>query len=135
MNLPEKPEYIQLQHVPFSSKDIHIAESGKQIPFVIKRAYWITQRDHALEVGNHAHTKLSQVFVALNGSIEVNLTDLDGNTEKFVLDDPSKGLYVPKLFWKKLDFAPGAILLCLTSHLFEEDVYIKDLNEFLSYKA
>jgi hypothetical protein len=109
-----------------------VAETAKHIPFEIKRAYWITASSPALEVGNHAHQNLSQVFVALNGSIEVSLTFLSGKVETFDLNSPGTGLFVPPMHWKRLKFSPDAILLCLTSHLFEDNDYIKNLDEFLA---
>lgn len=127
-----KPYLITLQEIATNEKAIHVAEVGKQIPFDVKRTYWITPAIPKLEVGNHAHRKLSQVFVAVAGKIEVSLTDVSGNEQSFVLDSSSTGLFVPPLFWKKLIFSPDAILVCLTSHLYEEDDYIKNLSDFFS---
>ncbi len=130
-----KPYLINLQVITTPEKGIHVAETGKEIPFDIKRVYWITASSPALQVGNHAHRQLSQVFVALNGIISVSLTATSGIEETFLLKSPTEGLYVPPMFWKRLDFSSDAILLCLTSHLYDEDDYIKNFHDFLSLGA
>lgn len=127
-----QPYLIALQEIATDEKAIHVAEVGKQIPFAVKRTYWITPSTDNLEVGNHAHRKLSQVFVAISGTIEVSLTNAMGDEEVFVLGNASTGLFVPPLFWKRLKFSQNAVLLCLTSHLYEEDDYIKNLDDFLA---
>lgn len=129
---PLKPYLITLQEIATDEKTIHVAEVGNQIPFDIKRTYWITPTTPKLEVGNHAHRKLSQVFVAVSGQIAVSLTDVSGNEQSFSLASSGVALFVPPMFWKKLVFSSDAVLLCLTSHLYEEDDYIKNLPEFLS---
>lgn len=131
----EEPRLVNLQHYNFVKKDIYVGEAGKEIPFDIKRVYWITQSDEALIVGNHAHVQLSQVFVAVNGTITVELTDVNGKNHVFELHKPHVGLYVPPMYWKQLHFTDNAILLCLTSHLYDTADYINDKERFLQSKA
>ena len=126
------PYIILFQEFATSKKAIHVAEEGKEIPFNIKRTYWITAKNGAIDVGNHAHRRLSQVFVAIHGSIEVHLKDTAGQEHHYTLNNPNTGLYVPPLYWKWLKLSDDAVLLCLTSHLFDEEDYIKNLEEFLS---
>lgn len=128
------PKIISLQHFHFNEKDIYVAEPERELPFDIKRVYWITQTNQHLEVGNHAHVKLSQVFVAVHGQIEVSLTNRLGDTEVFDLNEPQQGLYVPPMYWKKLRFLNDAVLLCLTSHAYDTEDYILDFEEFLLTK-
>lgn len=127
-----KPYLIPLQTISTPEKAIHVAEFAEHMPFEVKRSYWIVPKTTELTVGNHAHRHLSQVFIALQGQIEVSLTALGGENALFALNVPSEGLFVPPMYWKSLRFSPDAILLCLTSHAYDEGDYIKDLDVFLS---
>lgn len=113
---------------------ITVAEEQKNTPFEIKRVYWTYYTPQDVIRGGHAHKKLQQIIFAVSGTIEFNTLDLNGKTQNFILDTPSKGLYIPKLIWRDIKFSHSAVLLCLASELYEEDDYFRDFEEFKNYK-
>lgn len=130
-----KPQIISLSKIGSSELGyITIAESQKNIPFEIKRVYWTYYTPQDVIRGGHAHKALEQVIFAVSGTITFNTEDQHGNKETFVLDHPSKGLYIPNLIWRDIHFTHNAVLLCLASEFYEEDDYFRDFEEFKSYK-
>ncbi|WP_185269705.1 sugar 3,4-ketoisomerase, partial [Chryseobacterium indologenes] len=79
---------------------ITIAEEQKNIPFNIQRVYWTYYTPQDVIRGGHAHKKLKQVIFAVSGTITFNTEDKEGNKEIFILDHPSKGLFIPELIWR-----------------------------------
>ena len=130
-----KPKIIQLDKIGSSELGyISIAEEHKNIPFDIKRVYWTYYTPQDVVRGGHAHKALEQVIFAVSGTITFNTEDRNGNKEVFVLDHPSKGLYIPKLIWRDIHFTHSAVLVCLASELYTEDDYFRDFDEFINYK-
>lgn len=113
---------------------ITIAETQDNIPFEIKRVYWTYYTPQDVVRGGHAHKKLEQVIFAVSGIITFNTEDLIGNKETFILDSPSKGLYIPKLIWRDIHFTHNAVLLCLSSEYYDEADYIRDYSAFISFR-
>lgn len=111
---------------------ISVAEYQDKVPFEIKRVYWTYFTPNHVERGDHAHKKLHQVIVAVSGIIEFNLEDRAGNKYNFVLDEPSKGLYIPNGYWRDIKFSHNAVLLCLASEIFLVEDYIRSYEEFKS---
>jgi|SRR5690606_1677310 len=112
---------------------ITIAEAQKNIPFDIKRVYWTYYTPQDIVRGGHAHKVVEQIIFAVSGTITFNTEDLNGNKETFVLDHPSKGLYIPKLIWRYIHFTHNAVLLCLASEHYDEKDYFRDFEEFKNY--
>lgn len=107
-------------------------ESGRHIPFEIKRVYHLYDIPAGAERGAHAHRALHQFILPMSGSFDVVLDD---GKEKgsFRLDSPSRGLYVCPMMWRRLDnFSPGAVCMVLASAYYDEADYIRDYPEFLS---
>ncbi|WP_267405590.1 MULTISPECIES: FdtA/QdtA family cupin domain-containing protein [unclassified Chryseobacterium] len=109
---------------------ITIAEAQKNIPFDIQRVYWTYFTPQDVVRGGHAHRNLQQVIFAVSGTITFNTEDKEGNKNTFVLDHPTKGLYIPKLVWRDIQFSHSAVLLCLASELYDESDYFRDFDEF-----
>lgn len=109
---------------------ITIAEAQKNIPFSIQRVYWTYFTPQDVVRGGHAHRNLQQVIFAVSGTITFNTEDKEGNKNTFVLDHPTKGLYIPKLVWRDIQFSHSAVLLCLASELYDESDYFRDFEEF-----
>ena len=131
----DRPRIIELSRIYDHRGNLSVVEQAKDIPFDIKRVYWLYDVPGGESRGGHAHKKLWQFIVAANGSFYVNLTD---GTEKFsfFLNHPYKGVLVPPGFWRTLDdFSSGAVSLVLASDLFEEEDYIREYDEFLNYKG
>lgn len=109
------------------------AEGGTEIPFEIKRVYYITNVSGDKRRGFHAHKALRQVMFCISGSCKVMLDDGKEKTD-VLLDSPSEGLIIDSVMWREMyDFSPGAVLLVLASDHYNEDDYIRDYNDFIKY--
>lgn len=107
------------------------AEVGKEIPFEVKRVYYIYDTLEGVRRGFHAHQNLKQILICVSGSCKIHL-DNGSETAEVVLDKPYEGLYIENNMWREMyDFSPDAVLLVLASELYNEDDYIRDYNEFL----
>lgn len=105
-------------------------EQLKDIPFEIKRVYYIFDVTEGAQRGFHAHKNLQQVMFCPNGSCKIRLDD---GTEKaeVLLDSPDKGLLVKSNIWREMyDFTPGTVLMVLASDYYDEGDYIRDYAEF-----
>jgi 5-deoxy-D-glucuronate isomerase len=105
-------------------------QQASQIPFAVKRAFWIYGTPAGAVRGNHANKATEEVLVAVNGSITITADMGAGKEETFVLDSPTTGLYIPAMCWTRLSFAPGTIALCIASTDFDEEDYIRDYAAF-----
>ena len=108
-------------------------EEFKDIPFRIKRVYYMYNTVAGVVRGNHAHKSLQQILICIHGSCKVRLDN--GKEKKVVpLEKPYEGLYVSNTMWREMfDFSPDAVLMVLASELYDESDYIRDYNEFLDY--
>lgn len=133
--MSEKPYWIHFTAIGEEEIGyISVAQNNSHLPFDIKRIYWVYATPKHIERGNHAHKVCKQLLVAVSGSIEIELENIQGTKEIFSLDNPSMGLYVPVLHWRKIRMKSDAVLLCLASEEFEEGDYIRDYALFLSMK-
>lgn len=106
-------------------------EEDKEIPFKVKRIYYIFDTKENVRRGFHAHKNLEQILICVSGSCKIHL-DTGFETEEVILDNPNTGLYVANDMWREMyDFSPGAVLLVLASKLYDEADYIRDYKEFL----
>lgn len=106
-------------------------EEFKDIPFKVKRVYYMYDTTDNVTRGLHAHKSLKQILICIHGSCKILL---DNGTEKKVipLEKPYEGLYVSNNMWREMfDFSSDAVLLVLASDLYDESDYIRDYNEFL----
>ncbi len=108
-------------------------EAFKDIPFDIKRVYYIYGMDAGVRRGFHAHKSLEQILICIHGSCKVMLDD--GKEKKTIhLERPYEGLYVSNAMWREMfDFSSDAVLIVLASELYDESDYIRDYEEFLQY--
>lgn len=103
------------------------------IPYDIKRVYYLYDVPSDAYRGGHAHKDQLEFLVALSGSFEIVLDDGKEKT-RIMLNKPDKGLLIPTGVWRELEnFSSGAVCLVLASEVFEEEDYIRDYQEFLSY--
>ena len=108
-----------------------VAETGKDLPFEVKRAYWIYGVPEGHERGKHANRITYQYLVAVRGCVTITLEDKDGR-RTYVLDAPDKGLLIPPLTWNELlHFSEDAVLLVLSSQPYRPEMYINSYEEFL----
>ncbi|MCR9581206.1 sugar 3,4-ketoisomerase [Vibrio antiquarius] len=107
-------------------------EENNNIPFKIKRVYYIYNTESSASRGYHAHKNLEQVAVCLKGSCRFILDD-GKEKEEIVLNDPSIGLYIDSMKWREMhDFSSDCVLIVLASNVYDENDYIRDYKEFLS---
>ncbi len=108
-------------------------EEYKDIPFQIKRVYYMYDTTAGVTRGYHAHKSLEQVLICVHGSCKVMLDDGQEKTV-ILLNKPNEGLYVSNTVWREMyDFSPDAVLMVLASELYDETDYIRDYDEFLQY--
>lgn len=114
--------------------NLSVVENEKEVPFLVKRVYYLYDVPGGESRGGHAHKDLYQLIVAVSGSFTVTLDD--GNDKKsFVLKRPYEGLYIVPGIWRTLDdFSSGAVCLVLASEKYEKADYIRDYNEFINFK-
>lgn len=108
-------------------------EELKDIPFKIKRVYYMYDTVDGVIRGYHAHKSLEQILICIHGSCKVRL---DNGMEKKVvpLERPYEGLYVANNIWREMyDFSEDAVLMVLASELYNEEDYIRDYEEFLEF--
>lgn len=108
-------------------------EEFVDIPFRIKRIYYLYDTKAGVIRGKHAHKSLQQILVCVHGSCKVNL---DNGHEKttVLLDKPYEGLYIANNVWREMfDFSADAVLLVLASELYDEDDYIRNYDAFIRY--
>lgn len=107
-------------------------EGERELPFAIKRAYFIYDVAEGQSRGAHAHRELRSLFLAMSGSFDLVLDD--GHEKRtFHLDDPRRGVLVPRMVWRDLHhFSPGAVCLVLASDWYDEADYFRRHDDFLA---
>ena len=106
-------------------------EEKKNIPFPIKRVYYIFGTKKGVIRGLHAHKSLNQVMVCLKGSCRIKL-DNGKENRTVLLNDPSEGLLIRKMIWREMfDFTEDCVLMVIASDIYIEHDYIRDYNKFL----
>jgi len=107
-------------------------EQGKEIPFEIKRVYYIFGTKAGVARGFHAHKALKQVAVCVSGSCRFVLDD-GKCREAVVLDSPNQGLLIEHMIWREMyDFSEDCVLLVLASEHYDEADYIRDYDGFIN---
>ena len=108
-------------------------EEFRDIPFRIKRVYYMYDTGEGVVRGHHAHKTLEQILVCIHGSCKIRLDN--GREKKVVpLEKPYEGLYISSLMWREMfDFSPDAVLMVLASEVYDESDYIRNYDEFLDY--
>ena len=105
------------------------------IPFSIKRVYYLYDVPSGAERGGHAHKEQEEFIVSLSGSFDVILNNGESE-ETYTLNKPNQGLYVAQKTWRELrNFSSGAVCLVVSSGEFIEDDYIRDFDDFKIFLA
>lgn len=103
------------------------------IPFSIKRVYYLYDVPCGAQRGGHAHKEQEEFIISVSGSFDVILNNGDSE-ETYTLKNPSQGLYVAKKTWRELrNFSSGAVCLVVSSGEFLEEDYIRDFDDYLDY--
>ena len=108
-------------------------EEYVDIPFEIKRVYYMYDTVPDQVRGYHAHKSLEQILICIHGSCKV-LLDNGSEKKRVFLEKPYEGLYVPNNMWREMyDFAPETVLMCLASEVYNEEDYIRNYDDFLRF--
>ena len=130
---------MKIQKISFQQRGddrgcLSVAEFGKELPFSVKRIYYIYNVIDGKRRGYHAHKKLQQIIFCISGKCNVMLTD---GKEKvnLLLDKPYEAIYINDCIWREMyDFSEDAVLLVLASEIYDESDYIRDYDSFLQYR-
>ncbi len=127
---------MQIQIIDFEIKgdergSLVALEGNKNIPFDIKRVYYIFATQKAVRRGFHAHKNLKQILICVSGSCKILLDDGKENTE-ILLNKPNQGLLIKSMIWREMfDFSPDCVLMVLADGYYDEQDYIRNYQEFL----
>ena len=106
-------------------------EEMKDIPFRIKRVYYMFDTQKGIRRGFHSHRTLQQILVCVSGKCKILLDDGD-EKQTVVLDKPYEGLYIGPNIWREMyDFSEDAVLMVFASEYYDENDYIRDYEKFL----
>ncbi len=126
---------IELSRTKSGNGNISVLENDVHIPFATRRVYYLYDVPGGESRGGHAHRELQQLIVAASGSFTVRIND-GINTRSIHLNRPYHGLLMVPGLWRELEeFSSGSICLVMASHPYDEEDYIREYADFLSYKG
>ena len=126
----ELARLIEFRRIANPKGNLTPIEGATDVPFDIKRVYYLYDVPGGEVRGGHAHRNIEQVIIAASGSFDVVLDD-GVKRARYMLNRSYYGLYVPTMVWRELDnFSSGSVCLVLASEHYEEVDYIRDLHEF-----
>ena len=130
MSIEEKYKVLEFKEYGDERGNLVVAEGEKDIPFEIKRVFYMYGSDPGIIRGRHANRNSQFVLINVAGTSRVRLDD--GFTTKVVeLDKPRMGLYIAPMVWKDMyDFSPDSVLLCLSDANYDDSDYIRNYDEF-----
>ena len=125
---------ITLKKHHHENGNLTAVNNGEELPFDIKRTFYIYDVPGGAERGGHSHYTCQEFIIAISGSFDVTVDDgFDKYT--FTLNRPNQGLLVVPGIWRTLqNFSSGSVCLALASHHFEEDDYVREYEDFLKLK-
>ena len=127
--------WINFQDVIDDRGRLTAIEENAHIPFPIKRVFYVHQVVPGVDRGGHAHRDTDQVVVGIHGSLKIDVSD--GTTVKtYMLDNPGKGLFVPKMIWIRLYefFSTDAVCLVLADTIYDRSKSIRTWKEYLEVR-
>ncbi len=126
---------VDLSKVHNDAGNITVLENNKNIPFDIKRIYYLYDVPMGADRGGHGHYELQQYIVAASGSF-VFILDDGVEKKEFFLNDPSKALHIQPGIWREIkSFSSGSICLVLASNEYDEVDYMRDYDEYLKFRT
>jgi dTDP-4-dehydrorhamnose 3,5-epimerase-like enzyme len=121
---------IQLQSHGDNRGSLVALEEQKNIPFAIKRVYYLFDTKENVRRGFHAHKKLKQLAIVLKGSCRF-LLDNGKDKVEVLLDNPAQGLFIESFVWREMfDFSDDCVLMVLADAFYDESDYVRDYKEF-----
>ena len=130
MNLAEC-RIIDLPKIADPRGNLTFVETGRHVPYEIKRVYYLYDVPGGAERGGHAHRGLHEFIIAMSGSFDVILDD-GAQKKRFHLNRSYFGLYVCPMIWRELDnFSSGSVCMVLASNFYDESDYYRNYDEFI----
>ena len=127
----KQAELLEFPQLGDERGQLVVVEGMKEVPFEIKRIFYIYGSDADVVRGKHANRKSEFVLINVAGQSKVKVLDGLGNETIFSLNRPHTGIYLPKMVWKEMyDFSPDSVLLCLSSEHYDGAEYIRDYEEY-----
>lgn len=129
-----KPHLIDLPKIQDTRGNLTFLEHPDQIPFHIKRTYWIYDVPGGEVRGSHAFREQKEFIIALSGSFDIILND--GLEEvKYTLNRSYFGLYIPEMNWRRIEnFSTNSLALILSDRIYNEKDYIRDFDSFINIR-
>ncbi len=127
----DKPRLIEFNQNGDEKGKLVVVEANKDIPFDIKRVFYIYDSLKSTVRGKHANRKTKFVLINVSGTSKVRVTD-GFHEEVFELNRAHIGVYIPAMFWKDMyDFSEDSVLLCVASELYDPTEYIRNYEDYL----
>ncbi len=129
----EKVKMLEFVEHGDEKGNLVVVEGNIDVPFDIKRAFYIYGSDPDIIRGQHANKKTEFVLINVAGTSKVKIKDGKGNEIIYSLNRPKTGLYIPSMVWKEMyDFSDDSVLLCLASEHYDDTEYVRDYDHYVS---
>ncbi len=130
----DSPRIIHLPKIEDDRGNLSFFENSNQIPFEIKRTYWIYDVPGGCDRGGHAFKQQEEFIIALSGSFDVVIKD-GVNQNVFSLNRSYYGLFIPAGLWRQMEnFSTNSLALVVSSTNYDSEDYIRDFDDFVKYK-
>lgn len=124
-------DLVDLQVLGDDRGQLVVLEAQKNVPFDIKRVYFLIGTQPGVSRGFHAHRELQQAAICVSGQCRMLMND-GFNIEEVILNSSSKAIFIDKMIWHEMhDFSADCILLVLASDFYDEQDYIRDYSKFI----
>jgi WxcM-like, C-terminal len=134
--VPAALQLVNFRKIPDPRGNLTPVEGERDVPFAIRRVYWIYDVPGGAARGGHAYRTLEEVFVSLSGSFDLTVDDGRGSTVRQTLNRSYYGVYVPAMSWRRLEnFSTNAVCLILASEVYDESDYLRDYRTFCEMRA
>ena len=126
-----KPHILTLQTIDQGEEGfLTVAEFGKQLPFVVRRAYWMYDATLQADRGHQANCHTEHVLIPLKGGFVVELESPQGEHFSFELDTPNQAVYIPPKHWRKVKCTQDSIILSFASKEYDSTDIIRDYEQW-----
>ncbi|MFN9114902.1 MAG: sugar 3,4-ketoisomerase [Bacteroidota bacterium] len=126
------PTVISLPKITDVRGNLSFLQNSDQIPFDIKRVFWIYDVPGGEKRGGHAFKAQQELIIVISGSLDIVVVDPKGVQTKFCLNRSYNALYVPPMYWRHLEnFSTNSVSVHLSNAEFSEEDYIRDFDQFL----
>lgn len=131
MNNIEKVKMLEFSENGDERGNLVVVEGNIDVPFEIKRVFYIYGSDKDIVRGSHANLRTKFVLINVSGKSKVKIKDGLGNEIVYSLNRPKTGLYIPEMVWKEMyDFSEDSVLLCLASEHYDGGEYIREYEQY-----